>query len=94
MHLLHEVGVVQPPPPDGSTLQKHSLGFQAFFPTIIMKEKKNQQKQISNQKHSDLKLQQSCPTLLFNLPDLAYCLFKDGAFVRFDVEVIDVTKVS
>lgn len=44
--------------------------------------------------HSDIKLQQCCCTLLFNLTDLAYCLFKDGAFVWFDVEVIDVAEVS
>lgn len=40
------------------------------------------------------KLQQRCPTLLFNLTYLAYCLFKNGTFVRFDVEVIDVAEVS
>lgn len=33
-------------------------------------------------------------TLLFDLAYLAYCLFKDGTFVWFDIEAVDVAKVG
>lgn len=33
-------------------------------------------------------------TLLFDLSYLAHCLFKDGTFVWFDIEAVDVTKVG
>lgn len=91
MHLLHQIGAVQPPQ-GGSILQKHPLAFRLFFQEFSWKNK--QTKLISNKKHGVLKLQHCCPTLLFNLSYLAYCLFKDGAFVWFDVEVIDVAEVS
>ncbi len=37
--------------------------------------------------------EQMC-TLLFDLSYLAHCLFKDGTFVWFDIEAVDVTKVG
>lgn len=33
-------------------------------------------------------------TLLFDLSYLAHCLFKDGTFVWFDIEAVDVTEVG
>lgn len=36
-----------------------------------------------------------CPlTLLFDLADLTHGLAEDGAFVRFDVEAVDVAEVG
>lgn len=37
--------------------------------------------------------EQTC-TLLFDLSYLAYGLFKDGTFVWFDIEAVDVAKVG